>query len=95
MHYVYIIFSKTAQKFYIGETVDISERLDKHNTGAYANAFTSEASDWQIQIVIECQNRTIALKIEKYIKNMKSKVYINNLIKHEALREKLIGRFSS
>jgi putative endonuclease len=95
MHYVYIIFSESVQKFYIGETEDITERLVKHNSGAYKNAFTSQACDWEIQTVIACENRTIALKIEKHIKSMKSKVYVNNLTKHEELRERLISRFSN
>jgi putative endonuclease len=94
MHCVYIIFSKSAQKFYVGETQDFNERLVKHNSGINKNAFTAQACDWEIQTLIACKNRKMALKIEKHIKGMKSKVYINNLINHEELREKLIARFS-
>ena len=94
MHYVYIIFSKTAQKFYVGETINIDERLNMHNTGAYSNAFTSQANDWQVQAIIECRNRSVAMKIERHIKKMKSKVYLNNLVKYKEIREKLITRFS-
>jgi len=93
MHYVYIIFSSSAHKFYIGETLNITERLEKHNSGAYANAFTSQTNDWTIQATIECQNRTQALQIEKHIKSMKSKVYIENVIKYSEMRDKLINRF--
>jgi putative endonuclease len=94
MHYVYIIFSESVQKFYIGESEDTTERLTKHNSGAYSNAFTRQAKDWNLQVAIECPNRTIALKIEKHIKSMKSQVYIANLIKYSELREKLINRFN-
>ena len=95
MHIVYIIYSTSAQKFYIGETGDINERLEKHNSGIYNNAYTAQACDWEIQTVLECENRTIALKIEKHIKSMKSKVYINNLLKYQELKDELIARFSS
>ena len=95
MRFVYIIFSESAQKFYIGETGDINERLVKHNGGVYKNAFTAKARDWEIQTVIACENRTVALKIEKHIKSMKSKVYIENLTKYPELREKLISRFNN
>ena len=95
MHFVYIIFSESAQKFYIGETENITERLMKHNSGVYTNAFTSQANDWAIQTTIECEGRAVALKIEKHIKSMKSIVYIENLTKYPELREKLITRFNN
>lgn len=94
IHYVYVLFSESTQKFYVGETINIDERLLKHNSGAYSHAFTSQANDWTIQTAIECKNRVIALKIEKHIKSMKSKMYLKNLIKYDELREKLITRFS-
>jgi putative endonuclease len=94
MHCVYIIFSESTQKFYIGETENITKRLIKHNAGVYSKAFTTQANDWTIKTILECENRTVALKMEKYIKSMKSKVYIENLAKYPELREKLITRFN-
>ncbi|MFM2227624.1 MAG: hypothetical protein RL664_967 [Bacteroidota bacterium] len=82
MHYVYIIFSNSAQKFYVGETQNID-----------SNAFTSQANDWTIEATIACENRTQALLVENHIKSMKSKVYLENLIKYTEMREKLISRF--
>ncbi|MGG7035029.1 MAG: GIY-YIG nuclease family protein [Flavobacterium sp.] len=48
MHYLYIIYSKTADKFYIGETQNLEERLQKHNEHLYNNSFTKIASDWKL-----------------------------------------------
>jgi putative endonuclease len=95
MHYVYIIFSNSAQKFYVGETQNITERLEKHNSRSYSNAFTSQANDWTIEATIACENRTQALLVENHIKSMKSKVYLENLIKYPEMREKLISRFKA
>ena len=95
MHYVYIIFSVSVQKFYVGETENISERIIKHNTKAYSSAFTSQSNDWSIQTTIECESRTQALQIEKHIKSMKSKVYLENLVKYLEMREKLLSRFKN
>ncbi|PCH68043.1 MAG: excinuclease ABC subunit C, partial [Bacteroidetes bacterium] len=32
MYFVYILFSETINKFYIGHTSNLSERLKKHNS---------------------------------------------------------------
>ncbi|WP_238987203.1 GIY-YIG nuclease family protein [Confluentibacter flavum] len=45
MNYVYILFSKTLNQFYVGETVDIEDRITQHNSGFYDSAFTKKASD--------------------------------------------------
>ncbi len=43
---------------------------------------------------IEVENMTIALKIERYIKRMKSRVYIQNLIKYPEISMKLLEKYS-
>jgi len=40
MHYLYILFSKSADKFYVGETYDVEARINAHNQHHYSNAFT-------------------------------------------------------
>ena len=44
---------------------------------------------------ISCKDQTQALAIEKHIKLMKSKVYIENLIKYPEMTEKLKNKYSS
>lgn len=82
MNSCYIIFSKKLNRFYIGVCHDdLTERIKKHNDHSYGlHRFTAKASDWELFLRIECSSHTQALKIEKHIKNMKSKVYINNLL---------------
>ncbi|MEO2081146.1 MULTISPECIES: GIY-YIG nuclease family protein [Leeuwenhoekiella] len=39
-HYLYIIYSKSLDKFYTGETSNIEERITLHNAHAIKNAYT-------------------------------------------------------
>jgi putative endonuclease len=73
--------------------LEISDRLDKHNNQFYGTKYTSKAQDWQIFIVIECSSVSQAIHIERHIKSMKSKVYIENLRKHPEMTQKLLERY--
>lgn len=87
----YIIYSKTLNRFYIGVTQDsIIERLERHNLHLYGGrSFTSKASDWELYLIIETKFTKQAIAIERHIKKMKSKIYIENLKKHPEIIEKL------
>ncbi|TBX24944.1 GIY-YIG nuclease family protein [Jiulongibacter sediminis] len=88
-HYVYILYSSSILKYYIGESAFPVERLIEHNEGRRQKAFTKQTSDWQTFLLIECDNRAKALKIEKKIKSMKSTKYIQNLKKYPEMVDKL------
>jgi putative endonuclease len=92
MHFCYIIQSQSLGKFYVGETSDIEQRLKFHNSGF--SEFTSKAKGWQIYLLISCKNREIARKLENHIKSMKSKTYIQNLLKYPEIIEKLQAKYS-
>jgi putative endonuclease len=77
----------------VGETEDVSLRLIWHNTKHFQSSYTSNASDWELYFVIECIDRSQARKIEKHIKSMKSKTYIENLKKHNEISEKLLEKY--
>ena len=89
-HFVYILFSKSLSKFYVGESSLPDERVKEHNNGKYGKSFTQQVNDWEIFLLIELENRNQALKIEKKIKSMKSSKYIENLKKYPEIIEKLI-----
>ncbi|WP_114790294.1 GIY-YIG nuclease family protein [Niabella yanshanensis] len=80
MHYVYILFSQVTQRYYVGESAFPENRLAEHNTAKYAAASTRVAGDWVIRKLIQCKSRADALKIERYIKSMKSRKFIEQLI---------------
>ena len=93
MHTVYIIYSPSIDKYYIGETVDAQGRLERHNSKHYEQSYTRQADDWSLKLVLYCEDILHAKRIEKHIKSMKSRVYIENLISYSEMQHKLISRF--
>ena len=81
-HYLYIIYSTSKNKYYVGETSDINERIIKHNTHYYDNSYTKIADDWKSVLNFQCENSENAIFLEKFIKKMKSTVFIKNLVEN-------------
>ena len=91
MHFVYVIYSRTVDRYYIGETVDIAERLIQHRMHHYAGSFTSIADDWEVAFLLRFKDRESALKAEKHLKKSKSKVYLKRLHNDKIALQKLIN----
>ena len=85
----YIIYSKKLDKYYVGETEDINQRIVLHNTGFFSNSYTSKANDWVLFHSIACETRVQSRAIETHLKKMKSRKYIENLVKYPEISEKL------
>ena len=94
MHFVYIIYSKTASKFYVGETPNIENRLKIHNDIALNTNYTKSGIPWELFYSIKVADRIVAKKIETHIKKMKSKTYIKNLKQYPEITSKLINQYS-
>jgi len=88
METVYILYSKKIDTFYTGYTSNLEIRLEFHKK-ALPHKFTAKADDWIVFYTITCNSKKQALAIEKHIKNMKSKVYIQNLKKYKDISDKL------
>lgn len=94
MHFIYILYSKKLKKYYIGETHDVKLRLDQHNQGFYdKNSFTKKGQPWELVFQLQCNSKKQAQQIEKHIKKMKSKKYIQNLIQYQEIQEKLVLKY--
>ena len=79
MAYLYILFSDSCDKFYVGSTRDRPEdRLYKHNN--QHKGFTSMASDWRIVYLEVFEVYALALEREKTIKAWKSRKLIEKLV---------------
>jgi putative endonuclease len=91
--FVYILFSSKLNRFYIGTTDDVNKRLEQHNSVFYHDAFSAKGIPWNLFLTINGLHSKQALNIEKHIKAMKSKTYINNLLKYPELIEKLKSRY--
>jgi len=50
MYYVYILFSLTLDRYYIGETENMERRIDWHNHHIFKKASTTTANDWQLKL---------------------------------------------
>ncbi|MBO9703463.1 MAG: GIY-YIG nuclease family protein [Sporocytophaga sp.] len=80
MFFTYILYSPSADKFYIGHTGDfLEERLRKHN--ANHNGFTGGKGDWRIAYFETFNTKTEAYAREWDIKKKKSRKYIEALVK--------------
>ena len=90
----YIIYSQHADKFYIGFTQEnVESRIARHNDATYGTHYTSYTNDWKVFLVISCVSVGQAMKIEKHIKKMKSRTYIQNLKAFPEISEKLKKKF--
>jgi putative endonuclease len=92
MFTVYILRSSKLDRFYTGFTTNLDLRLHFHEN-AEVRKFTAKADDWVLFLEITCASKTQGLAIEKHIKKMKSRVYIENLIKYPEIIEKLKVRY--
>ncbi|SHG00095.1 GIY-YIG nuclease family protein [Flavobacterium defluvii] len=92
MHLVYILHSFKLNRFYIGFTSDFDTRMEFHKN-AESHKFTANAEDWVLFLKIECESKSQGLDIEKHIKKMKSKTYVENLIKYPNIILKLKEKY--
>jgi putative endonuclease len=78
-------------RFYTGVSQDdLQERILKHNLHTYGtHRYTAKTNDWELYHCIVCSSFSLAVKLEKHIKKMKSKTYIQNLKKYPEITEKL------
>ena len=75
---VYIIFSVLKNKYYIGFTSDLKERLNRHNQKS--KGFTGSVNDWKVVYTENYNTKEEATKRELQIKSWKSKIKIEKLI---------------
>jgi putative endonuclease len=86
MHYLYIIYSRSADKYYVGVTGNVKQRLDQHNNSE-RDTFTSKYRPWELLAVYSCKDMSTARTIESFIKRQKSR----NLLRRLASNEPLTG----
>ncbi len=67
MHYVYVLYSSTYDRAYIGMTVDYNLRLYEHNSGKTKS--TKAFIPWVIVHLEEYATREEARDREKYLKS--------------------------
>ena len=74
--YVYILYSETIRRYYVGQTADIEIRLVRHNEG-YVKSI-KKGSPWTLIHSIKVHSRSEALFLERKIKKRGAKRYLDN-----------------
>ena len=89
-YYIYILYSPSADKFYVGHSNDVARRLEEHNN-PIRNTFTSKYLPWEMACYFEVsEDRGGAMKAEQHIKKQKSKGFIKQLIASEYFRKLML-----
>lgn len=70
MYFVYILFSESHNRFYIGQTNNVANRFQRHNSGIEKS--TAPYKPWTLIGFIEKPNRFEAMILEKKLKNLNS-----------------------
>jgi putative endonuclease len=73
---VYILFSSSLQKYYVGSTGDFAKRIVEHNSGK--GNFTSKGMPWSEIQLIGCASRSEAVILESKIKKRGIKRYLQD-----------------
>ncbi len=74
--YVYILYSRSLDKYYAGSSEDVSKRLLQHNSGK--GNFTSKGIPWKLVTFFICNSRSEAIQLEKKIKSRGIKRYLQD-----------------
>jgi putative endonuclease len=79
MFFVYIIYSASRDRYYVGYTGDdLDNRMEKHNTNHAG--YTGGLGDWKLKYQESFPDKQQAIRREKEIKLRKSRKYIEELI---------------
>jgi putative endonuclease len=76
---VYILYSRSLNRYYVGSCLDLDLRLTEHLNKKFTEGFTTKADDWELYYSMLDLEYMQARKIENHIKRMKSKKYIKDL----------------
>ena len=67
MHYVYLLYSETSDRFYIGSTGNLEQRIHAHNGGN--NISTKHGAPWRLVYFEAYEERSDALAREQRLKH--------------------------
>jgi putative endonuclease len=82
-YFVYILYSQSRDRYYIGYTHNPQERLEEHNLGATTS--NRSGRPWILVYTEELGNKGDAIRREREIKKMKSRKYIDSMISSKSI----------
>ncbi|WP_429412714.1 GIY-YIG nuclease family protein [Roseimarinus sediminis] len=78
MYYCYILYSLKLDKYYIGSSSDLEDRLYRHNHSR--KGFTATGQPWELKYYECFKSRKEAFNRELNLKKMKDRRYLEALI---------------
>ncbi|MCX6334568.1 MAG: GIY-YIG nuclease family protein [Bacteroidia bacterium] len=78
MFTLYILYSESFNRFYVGYTNDLERRLSEHNRKK--GKFTDAGIPWKLVYSESFTKKKDVMERERYIKSRKSKDFIKELI---------------
>jgi len=80
IHFVYILFSRSTNSFYKGQTKNLLERLQRHNNGM--EKFTCKGTPWILVWSTPKYSRKDSMELEIKLKNLSRKRLIQFISKY-------------
>lgn len=80
MFKVYAIYNKEADKYYIGQTINLSNRLLEHNRHTYKGYTSGFPGEWKLIYSESVPTRSEALKRERQLKSGNGRLFIKSCI---------------
>ena len=77
MFKTYILYSESINKYYVGSTSHLFQRLEEHNRGK--TPFTRTGIPWTLMYAITCDDNSSAIELEKKIKKRGAERFLNSL----------------
>ena len=78
MFVMYILYSKSIDRYYVGYTNDIDRRFSEHNR--IKHKYTDSGIPWSLVYSETYNTKKEAMQREKFIKSQKSKQFIFELV---------------
>jgi putative endonuclease len=82
-YFVYILYSQRLDRYYVGQTNDLTERIRRHNRGI--EKYTSAGIPWELVFYDRVSTRGEAMKRERKLKNLKSRAKMLAYMEKEVL----------
>ncbi|NAY91792.1 GIY-YIG nuclease family protein [Muricauda sp. JGD-17] len=80
--FVYIIFSESVNRYYVGHCGSLEDRIQRHRTRR--SKYTKIAGDWELKWTKVFPSRGEAMAMEREIKKKKSRKYLEYLIARDS-----------
>ena len=78
MFYTYILYSLKFNRTYVGQTNNLSNRLEYHNSGKVKS--TKAYKPWKLIYSENFDSRAESMKREKWLKSPNGRKFIHNLL---------------